>query len=56
MNLPQHVLGSNKYNVCTIGMNSYTYICRYNTYWLFISERLIVGPFANLLWARFCLS
>ena len=54
MNLPQHVVGSNKYNVCTIGINSYTYIG--NTYWLFISERLIVGPFANLLWARFCLS
>ena len=54
MNLPQHVLGSNKYYVCTIGINSYTYIG--NTYWLFISERLIVGPFANLLWARFCLS
>ena len=26
MNLPQHVLGSNKYYVCTIGINSYTYI------------------------------
>ena len=26
--LPQHVLGSNKYYVCTIGINSYTYVYR----------------------------